>query len=97
MKKFVLTQEYLEKSVVGYKAHDRKPIAIANSLNVLMNNIKDYALKILQVRNPNFLVVGKWEVRTDGSHAEITIAETYGDEDAVRLIIDEVDFIFDNQ
>ena len=96
MKKFVLLKEYLENSEIGFKAHKREPIAVANSLNSLMRGIVDYAQKILQVRNPNFLAVGKWDVRTDGSHAEIVVAETYGNEDAIRFIIDETDFILDN-
>lgn len=96
MKKFVLLKEYLEKNEMGYKAHKREPIAVANSLNSLMRGIVDYAQKILQIRNPNFLAVGKWDIRTNGSHAEIVIAETYGNEDAIRFIIDETDFIFDN-
>ena len=97
MKKFVLLKEYLEKNEIGnYEAHKREPIAVANNLNSLMRGVIDYAQKILQVRNPNFLAVGKWDVRTNGSHAEIVVAETYGNEDAIRFIIDETDFIFDN-
>ncbi len=36
MKKFVLLKEYLENSEIGFKAHKREPIAVANSLNSLM-------------------------------------------------------------
>ena len=90
MKKFVLLEEYLEKIEIGYKAHNRKPIAVANDLNSLMKTVENCAQRTLQVRNPGCLTIGKWDVQTNGSHAEIIIT-TY--DDAVHFIIDEVDFI----
>jgi hypothetical protein len=95
MKKFVLLEEYLEKIEIGYKAHNRKPIAVANDLNSLMKTVENCAQRTLQVRNPGCLAIGKWDVQTNGSHAEIIIAKLYDDEDAVHFIIDEVDFILD--
>ena len=93
MKKFVLMTEYLEHTVLGYINHKRVAIGVANDLNTLMKSVHNIALKKLQVRNPNFLEVGKWEVNTEGSHAEIIVSNTT-DEDALRFIIDEVDFLF---
>ena len=93
MKKFVLLKEYLENLESGYKSHKREAISCANDLNTLMKTVENQAQRILQIRNPNFMITGKWDVRTDGSHAEITFAESYGDEDAVHFIIDEVDFL----
>ena len=60
-----------------------------------MERAEEIALKILQIRNPNFMARGKWDVRLDGSYAEIVFAESYGDEDAVRIIIEKVDFVLD--
>lgn len=87
--------EYLEKTVLGYVNHKRNPIGVANDLNTLMKSVHNLALKKLQIKNPNFLEVGKWEVNTDGSHAEIIMRDTTDEnEDAFRFIIDEVEFMF---
>jgi len=95
MKKFVLMTEYLEHTVLGYINHKRVPVGVANDLNTLMKSVHNLAMKKLQVKNPNFLEIGKWEVNTDGSHAEIIVSDTTDEnEDALRFIIDEVDFLF---
>ena len=88
-----MLKEYLEKQESGYKPHKREAIFCANDLNTLMKTVEDQAQRILQIRNPNFMAKGKWDIRTDGSHAEIIFAEPYDNEDAVRFIIDEVDYL----
>jgi hypothetical protein len=94
MKKFVLTEEYLTNNApIGYLKGLRKPVLVTNDLNTAMSNVESLAQKTLQVRNPNFLEIGKWDMRTDGRYGEIIIKETLGDKDAVRFIIQEVEFI----
>jgi hypothetical protein len=95
MKKFTLNRQYLTHIQLGYVREEIKPLACANDLNTLMKSVEDYAGKILQVRNPNFLEWKKWEVSRDGSHAEIiVISKDPSDcEDGIRFIIDEVDFL----
>lgn len=94
MKKFVMMREYLtNNSPLGYIGGERRPVAVANDLNTLMGKVVDCASSILQVRNPNCLKIGKWDVRTDGKYAEIVITETIDDNDAVRFIIQETEFI----
>ncbi len=86
--------EYLTKSTVGYIREPRKSIAVGNDLNTLMKNTQGYAEKILQVCNSNFLEIGKWDVQTNGSYAEIIFRDAcdeYGDK--IRFIISEVDFV----
>ena len=94
MKKFVLMKEYLTNNApIGYLKGLRTPVLVTNDLNTAMGNVESLAQKILQVHNPNFLEIGKWDVRTDGRYSEIIIKETLGDKDAVRFIIQEVEFI----
>lgn len=92
MKKFVMMRERLvENPPLGYIKGERRPVAVANDLNTLMGKVVDCASSFLQVRNPNCLKIGKWDVRTDGKYAEIVIKEV--SENAVRFIIQETEFI----
>ena len=95
MEKFILNRQYLTRVQLGHVREEIKPLACANDLNTLMKSVENYAVKILQIRNPNFLEWKKWEVTRNGSHAEIiVISKDLSDcGDGIRFIIDEVDFL----
>lgn len=95
MKKFVLTYAYMTKDEIGYVRGSYRSLAVANDLNTLMKSVENYAQRILQVKNPNFFNFnGGWDMRINGSHAEITITvDTENNKDGVHFIIDEVDYL----
>lgn len=82
MKKFVLMSGFLVK----------EPEFVSNDLNTLMKIVPIVALKKLQVEDTDFLKFGKWEVNTNGSHAEIIVRNTING-DATQITIDEVEFM----
>lgn len=89
-----MSKEYLTyNSPLGYLHSERQPIMVGNDLNTLMGKAVECAQRALQQRNPNFLKIGKWDVRTDGKYAEIVIEETISDQDAIRFIIQETEFV----
>ena len=95
MKKFVLNRQYLTHANLGFVKEEIKPVATANDLNTLMKSVEDYAQRIFQVRNPNFLKWKKWEVSRNGSHAEIVVFSEDNCDcgDGLRFIIDEVEHL----
>lgn len=95
MTKFVLNRQYLRYCDGKHVTEETKPVASANDLNTLMKSVEDYALRILQIRNPFFLQWRKWEVSQNGSHAEIFVFSEDSRDcgDGLRFIIDEVEHL----
>lgn len=88
MKKFVLMYAYMTKDEIGYVRGPYRPLAVANDLNTLMKSVEGYAQGILKVPN-NVLHYDKWDMRLDGSHAEILVTH----ENGVQFIIDQVNYL----